>query len=674
MAPSALPPIPRSLADDLRTRTAGQITRLLTLRPDLMHPWPADLGQLARRAADDASVLEAMQSLNTRELRVLEVVAGMHEATVDEVRKALPGDAGIDEAVAVLWARALLWGGPDVFRIARAAQQAFGPYPCGLAPATSVKCDAATVRAMAAEVDPQTLNRWVWHNPVSTSPHPLLTVRGEHFELPRAAALLLRDGVFLPPVPDAPDPARAESAPGLGLWAPLAGVRYVLTELTREPLPRNPVRGVSRRTLAERASAMAVPEPDLAAWLELAAQAGLIGPVGESCRPTAEAHVWLRSPAPQMWSALVAAWLDSDRPLPACRPDDLGCLTTTVRPRTAHHRANILEVWPAAARVGAAELRGIVAWQRPRMHEAADQVEEIVAEAVLLGLVEAGAATQALERLPADVAGAAALVEAPDPGGLVIQPDHTVMAPLSIDVATWQLLQGIARVESWGPVTMHRIDPARLRVYVAGRRVDDVLAELSRACRTPVPQSVDYAVRDAARTSPVRVYPATVIEAGPEEREPLRLLGLAEAGGRIFTSELPPEVVVSQLEAAGFATSTGELPKAGDPLDYPRTVAGHDDVAVRRLVEHLLGDHARNDTSPPPLLAADPQTMVSVCLEAISNHQRLWLEYADVDGTRTALVEPIEMRSGRLTGWSLTTARTVTVPLSRIAAYGGDDA
>ena len=75
MAPSALP---RSLADDLRTRSAGQIVRLLRLRPDLLQPWPADLGQLARRAADDASVLEAMQSLTTPEVRGLAVFASVH--------------------------------------------------------------------------------------------------------------------------------------------------------------------------------------------------------------------------------------------------------------------------------------------------------------------------------------------------------------------------------------------------------------------------------------------------------------------------------------------------------------------------------------------------------------------------------------------------------------------
>lgn len=166
MAPSALP---RSLADDLRTRSAGQIVRLLRLRPDLLQPWPADLGQLARRAADDASVLEAMQSLTTPEVRVLAVFASVHEAGVAQVEAALPQDADVAGSVASLWTRALLWGGPDLYRIARAAQQAFGPFPCGLAAESHVVPDEQAIREAADETPPDQLRVWVWDSPVSLS-------------------------------------------------------------------------------------------------------------------------------------------------------------------------------------------------------------------------------------------------------------------------------------------------------------------------------------------------------------------------------------------------------------------------------------------------------------------------------------------------------------------------
>ena len=86
-------------------------------------------------------------------------------------------EAAIDE----LWSMALLWGGPTNFRIVRAAQQAFGAFPCGLAGVGQPGLDAAQVTDAAADVDPELLQRLVWVDPVHDQPHPLLVTRGEQF-------------------------------------------------------------------------------------------------------------------------------------------------------------------------------------------------------------------------------------------------------------------------------------------------------------------------------------------------------------------------------------------------------------------------------------------------------------------------------------------------------------
>ena len=44
---------PRSLADDLRARSDEQLAALLRLRPDLVHPVPADLAALDTAQAAD---------------------------------------------------------------------------------------------------------------------------------------------------------------------------------------------------------------------------------------------------------------------------------------------------------------------------------------------------------------------------------------------------------------------------------------------------------------------------------------------------------------------------------------------------------------------------------------------------------------------------------------------
>lgn len=672
MASSALHRTPRSLADDLRARTPGQISRLLWLRPDLMSPWPTDLSQLARRTAEDTSVLEAMQSLNTIELRVLEVFACLHEATADQAISGLPDEADrVRTAIERLWAMALLWGGPDIHRIARAAQQTFGPFPCGLAPASHVDPDPALVRSAAGDFDESVLRRLVWRDPVHPEAHPILTARGEQFILPREAALLLRDGAYLPAAQPEPEHPPASVPAGHGLWGPIAGVRYVLTDLAREPLAWNPSRGVSRRTLTDRAESMSVPVDDLVVWLELAAITGLIGPTQDWVGPSSAAREWLDSEPAAMWSALIRAWLDSDRPLVACRPDDLGCLTTAGRLHCSLHRTHVLRVWPRQASLDAEGLTQTLAWQRPRMHQALERVPEFYSEAIRLGLVNATVATPALSLLPDDVASAASSVPpAESRNSLIVQPDHTVIAPSWVDSRIWRLLQDIAVLESWGPMTMHRIDPIRLRGAMVGRSADELLDQMTLASKTPIPQSIDYLIRDAARGSAVRVYRATMVESAPQDADTLRDLGLTQVGEQSFVTDLPVDVVNSRLLASGLTTETPDHRPVGQPLEYPGATPLPDEHAVARIVGHLMGEDAHTDLTAPALVPARPESMAAVCEAAIAGSTNLWLEYAAGGEIRTDLVEPVELRSGRLTAWSLTAGRTVALPISQIAAYG----
>lgn len=675
MATFAQTRTPRSLADDLRSRSPGQISRLLALRPDLVNPWPADLSQLARRAADDASVLDALQSLNTPALRVLEVFACLHEGTAEQVSAGLSEEPEtVRAAIEELWTMALLWGAPESYRIVRAAQQAFGPFPCGLAPIGGSTPDSHEVTAAsAADLPEPVLQRLMWTDPVHDQAHPLLVTRAEQFVLPREASLALRGGLFLQPVAGPPVHTPAQPPTGSLLWTPIAGVRYVLTSLTRDRLAWHPTRGVSRRNLSDRALSMSVPVEDLMAWLELAAAAGLIGRQQDHVAPTSQAQVWLDSAPEQMWSTVIQAWLDSDRPLRSCRPDDLGVLTTTGQSRTAHHRSHVLQVWPTQAVIDAEQLAQTVAWQRPRMHRAAEQAPDVFGETMLLGLVEGAVATEALGLLPDNVSQAAdSLPPAMADNSLIVQPDHTVIVPACLDTKTWNLVDSISHLESWGPVTMHRIDPARLRAAVAGRDPQELLDQLSHAAKTPVPQSVEYAVRDAARGGAARVYRATVIEAGPQDSPELRELGFNEVTPHVFLADLPLDVAQQRLAAAGVATTTPQPMDVAEPLDYPRPGPTPDSHSVTRLVGHLLGDVAQVDLRPPSLTEADPSSMVEVCRRAIADDRCLWVKYTDGTDMRTEFVEPIEVRAGRLTAWSLSTGRTLGVPVSRIAAYGGE--
>lgn len=609
------------------------------------------MSQLARRAADDASVLAALGSLSTPSLRVLEVYAALHEATAEQVSQGLAEDVG--DVIEDLWERALLWGGP-VYKVVRAAQQAFGPFPCGLCSVSHVTPDPQQVALAAAELDPDRLRYLVWEHPISTTANALTVVRGEQNVVPRETALILREGLYLPPAqPPVRDQDVDATAPPPAVWNVLAGVRYVLTDLARRPLAWNPARGVSRRVLQDRATAMAVPLDELVVWLELAAAAGLVGGVDQCASPTAEAGRWLHASGAAMWAELVEGWLDSDRPLLRCRPDELGALTTAGIPRTAEHRRQVLAVWPQG-KVDASDLTTLLAWERPRLVEAREQAPDFLAEVTAMGLLPAGVAV-------ADI-NTPAVIEVPDTdNALIVQPDQTIIAAANVDTATWDLLHDIAHVESWGPVIMHRIDLPRLRSAAATRAPAQILRQLEQASRTALPQSVRYLVTDAARSAPVQVSRVTLIRSSTEESDVLRDLGWQEVGAGTFISEQPLDAVQRLLAQSGVATISPDEQAMALPLEYVRPVRP-DPHAVDRLVAHLVEATAEVLTAPT-LQPADP-----ALLREILQARRVWLEFSEGQQTLTHLVEPLEVRSGQVTGWSLTAARTITVPLSRIAA------
>lgn len=628
-----------------------------------------DLGNLARRAADDASVLEAMQSLDTTQLRVLEAFACLREATVDEIERGLPDPAqDVRAAARRLWSMGLVWG-TDELRIVRAAGEAFGPHPCGLAAAGHRDLAPGQVHEAARDVPPDQLGRWVWIDPVVDHPHRLLTARGEVHVLSREASLVLRDGMLLQAAEPRPQLSPAPSRPqGLSMWGPVAGVRYVLLALQREPLPWNPSRGVPRRALADRAEGMAVPMEHLAAWLELGAQAGLIGGRDQRALPTDAAAVWLASGPASMWSALLAAWLDSDRPLAECLPDGRGVLTANGVARYASLKAHILQCWPRDSVVGPDELAATVAWSRPKLHAAALRAGDIHGEVQLLGLVESGVATGAMDALPGDPIAAARTIPAVAQGpSLIVQPDRTIIAPLSIDTPTWRLLDDIATVESWGPVTVHRLDPARQRV--SGRVPEEIVQRLRESSRTPLPQAVEYGVRDAQQSG-ATVRPATVVRCAEDSVERVAAIGFEQVGPRTFTTDLPVGEARERLAGVGICAVDEDPPGTAPALDYPGTAPRGDPAAVRRLAHFLAEPATAPEGVPSELAPADPATIGGVCREAIDRQGSIWLQYTEDGSTKVDLVEPLQLRSGTVSGWSHTCGRTVAVPVSRITAHG----
>ncbi|WP_052863640.1 helicase C-terminal domain-containing protein [Streptomyces niger] len=181
-------PSPRTLAEELRNRPDDDLSALLRSRPDLLNPVPGDLTQLATRAGTRASVVRAVERLDTFALQTAEALAvapdpcpyGTLAALMTGDADAADTDPGLREAVtdrlpealATLRAQALVWGPDDRLRLVRTAREllapsATHPSPTGLGP---------TVAEASAGMSPGRLQEILATAGLPATPDPVTAV------------------------------------------------------------------------------------------------------------------------------------------------------------------------------------------------------------------------------------------------------------------------------------------------------------------------------------------------------------------------------------------------------------------------------------------------------------------------------------------------------------------
>ncbi|NLU70982.1 helicase C-terminal domain-containing protein [Streptomyces sp. HNM0574] len=207
---------------------------------------------------------------------------------------------------------------------------------------TGLFADRARLTALLAQSPPgarEMLERLLWGPPYGTigsaEPSPpvawllercLLVRSGPGtVVLPRETALSLRSGRahrHLEPVPPALEVRRAHpvatadaTASGQAFTA-LTTVEELLARWEEEPPPVLRAGGLGVRELKRTATALDLPEPTAAFWIELAYAAGLLasdGAADEAYAPTPAADEWLRLTPEQRWTRLATAWLAGTR-------------------------------------------------------------------------------------------------------------------------------------------------------------------------------------------------------------------------------------------------------------------------------------------------------------------------------------------------------------------------
>ncbi len=629
-----------------------------------------------------------------------------------------------------LWELALLWRSERGLELTRALPEALGPHPAGLGvraadinpryaahtPPLGADLDALLQHAPAEAL--AVLDRLTWAGPTGHLPgsgparlgaqwlvdHGLAAPSGVgHVTLVREVALARRGGwlhrevTLDPPEPalTTVDPAAVERAAGAAAREVLDRVDELaglLSSLTPRVLRAG---GMSARDVARLATALGS-SPEHTAWLlETSAAAGLLADDGEFVpvwAPTGRFDEWQAEAAGTRWAYLTTAWLSNPRVAPP--PAEPGSTTPAVTalgpdgqsPGIRGARADVLaqlaEV-PAGQAIGERDLVELLAWHRP-LRDAqltTSWAAAVRREAHWLGLAGLGALSRPGRALAAGASLTQLTQAAADalPGPvdhIMLQADLTAIAPGPLEGELARLMRLVADVESRGGAIVLRFtaDTVR-RAFDAGWGAEDLLSRLAAASSTPVPQPLDYLVRDLARRhGQTRVGGATAYLRS-DDAATLAAMLADRALAPAMLRQIAPTVLIARAEPAtliGLLRDSGYAPvheafdgslviaepvtrrarlgqRRGTALAPPE--AGLDRTHAAAVVTALRAAPPRPvpGQAPARVLDGDPADTAAQLRQAVSDALAVWLGYADGNGRTTRhLVRPVRVDGGRV--------------------------
>lgn len=577
--------------------------------------------------------------------------------------------------------------------------------------------------------------------------------------LPREVALAARGGRLLrevepaPVIADAPvrsgEVVAAESARAAAEIVHLVGL--LLTTWDDAPPSLLRAGGLGVRELRRVSVALDIEAPEAAFVVELAAMAGLIGQVSGEDGPTwvatRDSDAWREGDLPERWARLVRAWVGSTRaPWLVGTRDEREGLRAALGPgmdrvwaSDLRRRAlSVLTAWPVGAAPSDADAYRALAWAAPRATPRLETVTAVLREVGWLGLTGAGALASAgralLAELAVDPAGPtpsdsptssaedggaglerAGLERAGLAGGglegalaadlppvvddLVIQADLTGLVAGRASRALGTLLDAAAEVESRGAALTVRFTPGSIaRAVDAGFGAEALTTDLQRHSRTPLPQPLEYLIRDVARrhaavrvgvaTSYIRSEDAAGLAALVADSR-LAGLHLRSIATTVLVSPQPAAVVREGLRSAGVGAVV-EGPDGAvvsltpEPLRAPATPgaekgpgaggastrgghSGEPDRLARIVAAMRAGEEQAAADGRVPGAGSAPAQALAVLREAAESTQPISLVVAGPSGKpERRLVRVLSVEGGRVRAVDTARQVEITVAVHRI--------
>lgn len=727
----------RSLADDLRGRDDDQLRRLLQLRPDLLTPIPGDLTALAARSLSAPSIARALDSLDLWSMQVLEAIAVLAEPTsIEDVIAATCREAR--SAVELLIEHALLYRDPGQIRIPRAVREAFGPEPAGLGPRHSIDSRAALSELKKVPKESLAiLDRMRWGPPRGTvddinhaSPqlqwlidHQILQVIDqENVVLPGEIGLALRGGKVFRELHAKPPLLQGEvltqqeidQTGALEASAFMLRIEELLDLWAEEPPTALRSGGIGIRDLRRLAVALDIEEPCAAFVAESAYSIGLLGvQLDDQVLPTTGYDLWLAQEPSRRWQMIVEAWLISSRVSGLIGTKDSTSKSISAlgpeldRAAASPVRKSVLELLDLAESMAPTtdSMVAAVAWRKPRRaaHSQRDLVIWSMREAAWLGMTGRGALTTFARDVIAGRDNSLDNALPPPVDHVLIQGDHTAIAPGPLRPHLLREMLTMAKIESRGSATVFRFTEDSFRhAFDTGASADDIQRFLTSVSKTPVPQSIQYLVNDVARKhgrlrvgsglAYLRCDDENLLAEAIKDRR-LAKLGLRRLAATVLISEATLEETLKVLRAYGYspvaeghggaalvqakARRASVKPKPPRMLvDSPPPNAAMLEAAVRAL---RAGDRAKSASRTAPVLEQTPSNPTSETVEALLAASQgggsLWIGYADTDGgVSNRIVEPALIAGGYLTAFDHGTGTIRRFAIHRITGVAQVDA